>query len=137
MIVVREASLEHYPWIMERAGLVATPGFKAIEAIEERDGRILGMVAYDGWTPNACSMHVAIEEPIASRRLLRPAFRIPFVELKKQVVIGMVLSTNEKALKLDLHLGFRQQCRIQDAWAPGVDLIILCMRREECRWLKE
>lgn len=114
---------------------MATPGFKAIEAIEERDGRILGMVAYDGWTPNACSMHVAIEEPIAVRRLVRPAFRIPFVELKKQVVIGMVLSTNLKALKLDEHLGFTIRGRIPDAWAPGVDLILLSMRRDECRFL--
>lgn len=135
MIVVREAPPDHYAWIVERAGLMATPGFKAIEAIEERDGRILGMVAYDGWTPNACSMHVAIEEPIAVRRLVRPAFRIPFVELKKQVVIGMVLSTNLKALKLDEHLGFTIRGRIPDAWAPGVDLILLSMRRDECRFL--
>lgn len=134
MIEVRAAAPEHLPWIIQRAGLVHSPGLRAIEAVEGE--RILGMVAYDGWTPNACSMHVAIDEVIASRRLLRPAFGIPFVELKKQVVIGTVLGTNDRALALDLHLGFKVQCRIQDAWAPGVDLIILSMRREECRWLR-
>lgn len=133
MIVVREAPFDHYPWILERAGLILTQGFKALEAVD--GDRILGMVGYDGWLPNACSMHVAIEEPIAIRRLVRPAFRIPFVEFKLQVVIGAVLSTNTKALALDEHLGFTVKGRIPDAWAPGVDLIFLSMRRDQCRFL--
>lgn len=135
MIEVREAPREHYGWIAQRASLIVGDSFRAIEAVES--DRILGMVGYDGWTPNSCAMHVAIDDKRAAHKLLRPAFGIPFTELKKGVVLGSVLSTNAKALVLDRKLGFRQVARLRDVWQPGVDLIIFEMRREECRWLKE
>ncbi len=95
------------------------------------------MVGYDGWLPNACAIHVAIEEPMAGRRLVRPAFGIPFLEMGLGLVLGWVLSTNTRALRLDLHLGFRETHRIRDGWRPGVDLVLLEMRREECRWIPQ
>ena len=134
MIEVRAAPPEHYSWIAERANLKVGPDLRAIEAVD--GDRILGMVAYDNWMPNACSMHLAIEVPIASRRLIKPAFGIAFIEFKRQVVIGYVLSNNAKALALDLHLGFKEVGRLRDAWGPGVDMVIMEMRREDCRWLK-
>lgn len=139
MIEVRAAPPEHYGWIEQKANLIISAGFRALEAVDGH--RILAMVGYDGWTPNACSMHVAIEEPIAARRLLRPAFGLVFDApprgLGKGVALGSVLSTNEKAMRLDLRLGFRQVARLKDAWATGVDLIILEMRREDCRYLED
>lgn len=137
MIEVRPAPPEHYGWIAERARLAITPGFSAIEALD--NGRIVGMVAYDGWTDNACSMHVALEMPIAARRLLRPAFGIPFASppagFGKGVVVGLVRSDNQKALAVDLNLGFRRVGCVSNYWAPGVHMIILEMQRHECRWL--
>lgn len=133
MIEVRAAPPEHYRWIAERAHLIIGDSFRAIEALD--GDRIVGMVGYDGWTPNSCCMHVAIEEPIAIRRMIKSAFGIPFVELGKGVVLGSVLSTNKKALELDLHLGFKKLCFIRDGWAKGVGMHILEMRRENCRWI--
>lgn len=135
MIDVRHASPEHYGWIAQRAQLVVTDGFRAIEAIDSA-GRIVGMVGYDGWTPNSCAMHVAIEEPIAVRRLLRPGFGIPFLELQKGVVLASVLSTNAKSLQLVSGLGFRALTRMRDAWDKGVDVLLFEMRREDCRWVR-
>jgi hypothetical protein len=134
VIEVREAPKEHYGWIAERAAVRTGEDFRALEAVADGD-RIIGMVGYDGWAPNSCSMHVAIEEPVAIRRLLRPAFGLPFVELKLGVVFGQVLDTNHEALKLDLHLGFREVCFLRDAWSVGVGVHVLEMRREKCRWL--
>lgn len=133
MIETREAPAEHYGWIAQRAGLTVPSDFRAIEAVD--GDRIVGMVGYDDWTPNACSMHVAIDHPLAIRRLLKDAFAMPFVRLGFGVVFGRVLSTNEKALKLDLHLGFKEVCFLHDAWAVGVGIHVLQMRREECRWI--
>lgn len=138
MIEVREAPREHYGWIAQRAALTPGETFKALEALE--GDRILGMVGYDGWTPNSCSMHVAIDDWRAVRRLLRPAFGLVFDAppkgLGKGVVLGSVLSTNSKALVFDRKLGFRQVARLRDAWQRGVDLILFEMRREDCRWLE-
>lgn len=134
MIEVRAAPPEHYGWIASRAQLIVGSAFRAIEAVDA-NGNIIGMVGYDGWTPNSCAMHVAIEKPIAVRRLVRPAFGIPFLELKKHVVLGTVLTTNEAALKLDLHLGFTKLTTIRDGWKEGVGIHLLEMRRENCRWI--
>lgn len=133
MIAVREAPAEHYEWIARRAALTAKSDFRAIEAVDGE--RIVGMVGYDDWTPNSCSMHVAVEHAIAIRRLLKDAFAMPFVRLGFDVVFGRVLSTNEQALRFDLNLGFREVCFLRDAWAKDVGIHVLEMRREECRWI--
>ena len=136
MRLAMPAPPEMLPWLAQRANLTMSPTLQAIAAVDD-DGQIAGMVGFDGWTMNACAMHVAIEKPIAVRTLLRPAFELPFVRLGLGVVVGTVLSSNERALALDLHLGFREVMRGRDWWAPGVDLVWLEMRREECRWLCE
>lgn len=133
-MIVRAAPPEHLDWLAKRAGVTLGPGLRAIEAVH--GDQIAAMVGYDGWTPNACAMHVAIDEPIAVRSLIRPAFALPFVELKKAVVIATVLSTNKRSLEFVCHLGFRRVMQCQDWWAPRVDMIWLEMRREECRWIQ-
>jgi hypothetical protein len=134
-MILREAPREHYPWIAQRADLNIGPGFRAMEAIDGE--RILGMVAFDGWQVNSCCMHVALEAPIAARRLLYPAFRYAFVLEGKGVVVGAVLSTNEKAIALNRHLGFSEVARGRDWCARGVDLVWMEMRRENCRWIQQ
>ena len=135
MIEVRAAPPEHYSWIADRAALIVSPAFRALEALDA-EGNILGMVGYDGWTPNSCCMHVALESQIATRRLLTRAFTVPF-RLGRNVLLASVLSTNTKSLKFVKHLGFKVKARIQDGWSKGVDLVLFEMRRENCRWVKE
>lgn len=131
---VYTAPPEHYPWIAKRAQLVIGPGFSALEAVDDA-GRIHAMVGYDGWCPGSVSMHVAMDNPAAMRSLIKPAFAIPFVQIEIPIVKGMVLSDNPRALALDLHLGFKEVARLRDWWAPGIDVILLEMRREDCRWI--
>lgn len=136
-LLVREAPPEHYPWICNRLGLWPTAGFRALEAFEA-DGPIRGMVAYDHWAPNSVSVHIAIESAAALRAFVKgraPAFHYPFIHSGRGVLLGTVRSDNEKALKLDRHLGFREVTRLKDAAEKGVDVVIMEMRRENCRWL--
>jgi RimJ/RimL family protein N-acetyltransferase len=132
-VTVRAAPPEHLSWIAQRARLVLDRSFRAIEAVD--GDRILGMVGFDGWLDNACCVHVAIEHPLALRHLLRPGFGIPFNECGFGVVIAKVLSTNERSLALVKHLGFREVCRGKDWVRPGIDLVVLEMRRDDCRFL--
>jgi hypothetical protein len=137
VIEVRAAIPDHYTWIATRANVVIGANFRALEAVDGE--RIVGMVGYDGWTPNSCCMHVAVETPIAVRRLLRPAFHLVFDDpprgCGKGVVLGSVLSTNKKAMDLDIHLGFKPIAFVKDGWAKGVGIHILEMRKENCRWI--
>jgi hypothetical protein len=135
-VIVRAAPPEHYPWIAERAQLVIGPAFRAIEAVDEA-GKIHGMVGYDGWTPGAVCVHVALEHPAALRHLLRQGFKIPFLDFGREVALACVLSTNKRSLALVPRLGFRFAYRVRDGWSKGVDMVWFEMRRDECRWLKE
>lgn len=134
MITVRAAPREHLPWLAQRARLNVSPVLRAIEVVD--GDRILGMVGYDGWTPSACSAHIALEHPAALRHLLRPGFRVPFLELNRTVLIATVLSTNERSLALVKRLGFREVFRGRDWFEVGTDLVWHEMRREECRWVE-
>ncbi len=135
-MIVRAAPPEHFSWIADRAGLVPGGGFHALEAVDA-SGRIHGMVGFDGWTPNAVALHVAIDHPAALRHLIRPSFAIAFESFGRSVVVATVLSANTKSLRLVRHLGFREVMRGRDWWAPGVDMVWHEMRREECRWLEQ
>lgn len=144
-MIVRPAPPEHFAWIAQRANLVPGPQFGAIEAVTDGD-RIIGMVGFDGWLPNAVSLHIAMEEPgevsrdlrrEAMHRLIGDAFRIAFNGCGRGVVVATVLSSNERSRRLVERLGFTPAGCLKDAWSPGVDLVLYTMRREACRWLEK
>ena len=99
------------------------------------DGEVKAVIAYTNYQEKSCCMHVAsIQNGWISKDLLWAAFDYPFNKLKVKVILALVASTNEEALKLDRHLGFVDKAYIEDAHLDG-DLVILAMRRENCRWL--
>lgn len=131
---VQWAPAAHLPWLFDRVGCLPTGEFRALEAVDDA-GSIRGMVGFDRWTDNAAEMHVALESPWVAKTLLRPAFEALFVRLGRKVALGTVLSSNEKALRFDAGIGFREVHRVKDGHSDGVDLVFMEMRREECRWL--
>lgn len=102
---------------------------------QEKDGNLVAVIGYCDITEKSCMMHVAaIDDNWISKDLLWAAFDYPFNVLKVKVILATVSSENEEALKLDRHLGFKDKAYIEDAHMYG-DLVILAMRREDCRWL--
>jgi ribosomal protein S18 acetylase RimI-like enzyme len=101
-------------------------------------GEMDAVVAYNGFNYRICSMHVAGDGGRwIDRQMLRVCFDYVFRQCDRVAVYGQVASNNMPALRLDTHLGFKEVHRIKDAVADGVDLVILEMRRENCRWLKD
>lgn len=135
MTHVSAALPSDFGWIQERTGCARTNGFKAIKATDDA-GRILGMVAYDGWTENAVQAHMAVDTPVAWRALLKPAFEYPFIQAGKSVILAIIPAGNARSVNLAKRFGFRETYRVRDGWATGEDLVLLEMRREECRWLE-
>ncbi len=133
-MTVLPASAEGLGLLKLRSGAALTPDATGIEA-RDRDGRVRGVVVYDGWTPNACQMHVALETPAAARSLLRMAFRYPFEQLGRRVVLGTIPASNAASWRLARHLGFRIVHRVRQGWDEDADLLFLELRREECRYL--
>lgn len=94
------------------------------------------MVGFDGWTENACQAHMAVDTPVAWRSLLPAAFEYPFRECNRGLILAAIPSHNTKSWGLALHFGFRVAHVVRDGWAVGDDLVLLEMRREDCRFLK-
>ena len=102
---------------------------------QEKDGNLIAVIGYCGFQAKSCMMHcAAIDENWISKDLLWASFDYPFNQLGVKVILATVSSENEEALKLDRHLGFKDKAYIEDAHVDG-DLVILAMRREDCRWL--
>lgn len=103
---------------------------------QEIDGNLVAVVGFNGFMPKACQMHIAAVDEVnwMSRDLLWAAFDYPFNKLGVNVILGQVCADNDSALKLNRHLGFKVIAKIPDAHMDG-DLVIMAMRREDCRFL--
>ena len=132
--LLRNAPAEHHGWLCSRIEYSPTVQFRALEVVDAT-GRIRGMVGLDGWTPASVQMCIALETPIAARALLRPSFDWVFNQEGKDVAFALVSSANQEALDFDRSLGFRTVGRLLGAHSKGIDLVILEMRRADCRWL--
>ena len=120
-------------WITGVLGMQFSPYATFIG--QEIDGEIKAVVAFDNVLDKSCMMHTAAIVPNwISKDLLWACFDYPFNILKVKVILASVASTNTEALRLDRHLGFVDKAYIEDAHIDG-DLVILAMRRENCRWL--
>jgi len=127
---------ERLSWLAERSGCSVTDALRAIEAVDDK-GVIRGAVGFDGWLGNAAQMHVALDSPAALRALLRPAFQYLFDTCGKDIALGLVPAHNERALRFDRHIGFRQIYRLKDAFAPGDDMILMELRKADCKWFSD
>jgi hypothetical protein len=103
---------------------------------QEVDGILAAVVGYCSFMPNACQMHIAAVDEVnwMSRDLLWAAFDYPFNVLGVKVILGQICGSNEDALRLNRHLGFKVVAEIPDAHMDG-DLVIMAMKKEECRFL--
>lgn len=120
-------------WVCERTGGLYEPTSAAAIGWEV-DGELVAGTLYDQFNGRSICMHVAAEKPV-TRTFTRTCFDYPFNQLGVQKVIGLVDSTNDSALRFDLHLGFVEEARVKDAGKFG-DLILLTMTRQQCRWIQ-
>lgn len=101
----------------------------------DETGAIIGAVGYSDWMDRSVQMHCAGSGNWLTRAFLWAVFDYPFHVAGKDVVIGLVGSGNARALKLNQRLGFRIDGRIEGAHDDGA-LVVMSMRRGECRWIK-
>ena len=100
-----------------------------------KDDRIVAVIAYCNFVANSCAMHIgSVGDNWMSRDLLWAAFDYPFNKLEKKVILATLAADNEEAVRLNRHLGFQEKCVIEDAHEDG-DLMIMSMKREDCKWL--
>lgn len=122
--------------LAQTLGCHLTPAARGIVAVDGM-GEVRGGVLYDCWTSTLVQCHMAVSTPVAWRALLPAVFEYPFLEGGRRVIMGAIRASNTRSLKMAMHLGFEESSRIPHGFAEGDDLVIIYMRREQCRWLKE
>jgi RimJ/RimL family protein N-acetyltransferase len=112
------------------------PDADAVISRRTPEGNLLaGAVFYNHIAGASVRVHIAAFKPMAiNRDLLWCCFDYPFNQLKCKKLLAFLPSTNAKSIALATHLGLKEEARVQDAYVEG-DLIVMSMKREECRWL--
>lgn len=121
-------------YVTERTGMKFSPDATAVAAVDDA-GRFHGMVAWDDWKLNSVQMHVRLDDWGATRTLLWPAFYHPMIERGRGWVRAEVRASNKRSVELVRRLGFQEMARLEGGWAPGEDLFLFAMHRDDCRWL--
>ena len=124
-----------WAWFKERTSVIMCEDSKGIVARNE-DGIIQAICVADSFSVDACSVHFAIANPFVIRHgFLTAIADWLFGQCGRSRIFGLVPSNNKKALKLDKHIGFEEVAVIPKVLAENVDYVVLCMTREQCRWL--
>lgn len=103
------------------------------------DGQLKIVVALNAWLGKTCQMHIAFEPGFhfTPRAMLKACFRHAFERCNREMVLGVVNSHNDQAMRYDLHLGFEEVGRIRAMHDEGGDIVVLAMKREDCRYLTD
>ncbi len=99
------------------------------------DGKLIGVVGFNGFMGNVAWIHTAGDGNWVSRELIRETFRYPFVQVGVKYLFAAVAGNNHRALRFDRKMGFQDYDCLANGWDDGVPLYILKMAREDCRWL--
>jgi hypothetical protein len=125
-----------WAWLNARIGTPWSSDFRALGLV--KNDCLVAVIGYNGFMGRACFMHSAIDDPSAiDRTFTRAVFEYPFIQCGLNTVLAPVPADNAKALKLDYAVGFKPFTTLENADAEGKDLLLLRMRKEECRWIKE
>ena len=103
---------------------------------DTRSAEMIACVWYEGWNGVNMNIHVAAKpgKRWMTREFLHATFHYPFDLCGAKRLTGLVASNNFAAQRFDEHIGFKLEARLKDA-APGGDLLVYAMFRDECRWL--
>lgn len=126
-----------FKWFKERTSVLYCEDAQGI-VVTNDEGVVQAMAILDSFSVDACSVHFAIDNPLVLRRgFLEEIARYAYIDRGRNRLFGLVPSNNEKALKLDKHIGFTEVARIPKALSEDVDYVVLCLERKDCRWLPE
>lgn len=99
----------------------------------ETNGKLVAVAGFDSYNGASMQVHLAITGRL-TRKFIRHVYNYAFNTAKVYKLVGLVSSTNEKALKFDFHSGFVEEGRVVGGYPDG-DIVILTMTRKQCRYL--
>ena len=125
-------------WVNQQVGILQVEDTTGIMAIDTDTNTTVGACIMDNWTANSVQAHFMITDPMVLRHgFIEECFDYIFNHAGRRYIYGFVPGNNEKALKLNAHMGFTEILRLPDAFTDGVDYVVMQLRREDCKYLPE
>lgn len=110
-------------------------------AVTDEAQRIVALATFDCFVGRTCYMHLEGFDGSDARWLtgpfIRAVFKYLFIDVGVIQVFGPVDSRDERLLRMARYLDFEELHRVKDGWEDGVDLVMMSLRKENCRWLEE
>jgi RimJ/RimL family protein N-acetyltransferase len=102
-----------------------------------KNDKLVGVTGFNSFLPDSCQIHVASTDVyFLSKWYLNCVFDYPFNKLKVKVILAPIYKGNVKSLNLCRKLGFEQVADIPYGHPDG-DLIVVAMKRNQCKWLQQ
>lgn len=121
--------------ITEWTSVPFIPKLHTCVARYNRHDQLMGGVFFTDYNVASVQIHVAaFQHNWLNRELLWTVFDLPFNVFNVRKLLGLVRSTNKRAIRLDLKLGFVLETTVKDVFPDG-DMLVFSMLRENCRWL--
>lgn len=122
-------------FIFAHAGVHPSADLRCIGWAE--DDKLVIVAAFNGFVGKLAQIHIAAAPGwhFAPRSMLQIVFDYAFNQAGLEMLIGVVNSQNERAMRLDLHLGFKEILRLPGMHTDGGDLVVLAMKKSECKYL--
>jgi hypothetical protein len=125
-------------WCQTKVGILRCEDTGGIMAIDTDKNETVGAVIMDNWTQNSVQCHFMISSPLVLRhQFLECGFDYMFNQRGVARVYGLVPANNEKAVKLNVNMGFTIKARMEEAYEVGVDYLLFEMKRENCRFIHQ
>ena len=125
-------------WINSQVEILQSEDTTGITAIDLDTNNTVGACVMDNWTANSVQVHFMVDTPMVLRHgFLEECFDFMFNHKGVKYLYGLVPGDNEKALKLNKHMGFTERLRLPEAFADGVDYVVMELTRDNCKYLPE
>jgi hypothetical protein len=125
--------IEVADWVADKAGNVMHS--KVIGLGYMKEGKLIAGFAFDGWNGKNVNAHQRQDET-APRGLWFAAADYVFNKCGCKRVTGTVPASNEKALRLNRHIGYEIEATLKECAPDGGDLHVMVLWRDKCRMLE-
>jgi hypothetical protein len=111
----------------------ATESMNGVVAYDAETHETLAVLVAQEWTHTCCYVHQVILKTFVIRHgWFEEVANWLFTIANRIKLYAMVPSKNERAVKLNTKLGFKEIVRLEDAYDHGEDFILMELKREEC-----
>jgi len=126
-----------WEWVNKQVGILRVEDTSGIMAIDAKTLETAGACILDNWTDNSVQTHFMISSPLVLRGgFLEECYSYVFNHCNKKYMYGMVPANNVKAIKFNEHMGWTVKMVLPEAYADGVDYLVMELKRENCKFLE-